>query len=142
MTAPSLYSCEVRNSESFFRFASGTRLSRWSDLSSRSLSSFFIGLAHELGSVRGNLPARERFQVLEVMGALDGLLHLDEPAFDEVGQRLVHGHHAELGAGVDGLIDHMGLALADEVADGGGHDHDLAAGYAALAVGAGDEQLT
>ena len=46
------------------------------------------------------------------------------PFIDQVRQVLVHGVHAVLRAGLHGGVDLVGLALADEVADGrGGHQH-------------------
>ena len=50
---------------------------------------------------------------------------VDDTALDHVEQRLVHGLHTLGGAGGDNGVDLVGLLLADQVADGRVHDHDL-----------------
>src|SRR5512139_815463 len=65
----------------------------------------------------------------------------NDVALDQVLQVLVERLHADIAAGLDGGI-HLGdLAFADQVADGGGADHDLVRGDAAAAVLGFQERL-
>jgi hypothetical protein len=79
-------------------------------------------------------------QVL-VAGRGDARLQAD-PAFgDEPDEALFHGLHAQLHAGLDGGVDHVVLALADEVRDAGRGDHDLHGRHPARTGGVGQQAL-
>jgi hypothetical protein len=65
----------------------------------------------------------------------------DAAGTDQIGEGLVHGGHAVDGAGGDLGAHLVVLRGADEVADGGGGDHDFHDGIAAGMVGCGDELL-
>ncbi|ENO74969.1 twitching motility protein PilT [Thauera sp. 63] len=58
----------------------------------------------------------------------------DHVAAHEVGEALVQRLHADILAGLDRRIHLRDLVLADQVADGGGADHDLVRGHAARTV--------
>src|SRR3954447_15158500 len=60
---------------------------------------------------------------------------------DEVGERGIHRLHAVRAARLEGGVDLVGLALADQVAHRGGRDEDLGGADAALAVGGGQQLL-
>ena len=81
--------------------------------------------------------AQEGFLMVRVLQR-DVLRHL--ALAHGVEQRLVHGLHAGGAVGGDHGVDLVGLLLADEVADGGVHVHDLEHGDGG-AVECGDEHL-
>src|SRR5512139_4244931 len=58
----------------------------------------------------------------------------NDVALDQVLQVLVERLHADVAAGLDRRVHLRDLVLADQVADGGGADHDLVRGDAAGAV--------
>src|SRR6185312_17119831 len=58
--------------------------------------------------------AGELLEGLRVVGARQRLVGGYQPLSDELRQGLVHRDHAVLGAGVDGLVEHVRLALADQ----------------------------
>src|SRR5215218_7328063 len=70
-------------------------------------------------------PPAQAVVVLGVVTALQALVVADVAAADEVGQVLVHGLHAVAAAGLQGRVDLMGLAVADQVPDRRGGHHDL-----------------
>src|SRR5579885_1277282 len=63
--------------------------------------------------------------LVRVNRPVDRGLGADEPAPVKVGERRVHGLHPVLAPRLDRGLDLVALGLADEVADGGGRDHDL-----------------
>ena len=81
--------------------------------------------------------AQEGFLMMRVLQR-DVLRHL-ALAYG-VEQRLIHGLHAGGAVGGDHGVDLVGFLLADEVADGGVHVHDLEHGDGG-AVERGDEHL-
>ena len=85
--------------------------------------------------------AREPVEVLDVVALVQAGLVRDLPGLDQVGQVLVHGVHALLGAGLHGRVDLVRLALADQVADGGRRDQHLGRDGTARRVGALGERL-
>ena len=89
----------------------------------------------------GGGAAQQSFQLLGDRGALFGQLAGDlagphQP--DEVG---VHGLHPDRAGGLQGGVDLVGLALADQVSDRGSRDQDLGRDDAAGAVGGGQQLL-
>src|SRR3954465_4446026 len=70
-------------------------------------------------------PAAKPVEVLDVVALLHAGVVRDVAALDELGQVLVHRVHAVLGAGLQRAVDLVGLALTDEVADGGRGPKDL-----------------
>src|SRR5580700_3342235 len=101
---------------------------------------------HSLTRVRG---ARRRFlsRVLELLEArlVDGLLvglgAADLPLLEQLLDRRVHGAHAELTAGLHGVLELIKLALANEVRGRGRVDEDLQSRDPALLVRALQELL-
>src|SRR3954454_24689642 len=80
-------------------------------------------------------PAAEPIEVLDVVALLNAGLVSDLVRLHEVSQMLVHRVHAVLRTGLQGGVDLVGLALADQVADcRGGHEH-LGGNDATRAVG-------
>ncbi len=83
----------------------------------------------------------EGTEFVGVVAVGEGCLLGDAAGADEGGEGLVHGAHTVGVAGGDLGADLMVLAGADEVADGGGGDHDLEGGVAGGLVDGGDELL-
>jgi hypothetical protein len=76
-----------------------------------------------------------------VVAVGEGGVAVDAAELDEFGEGLVHGHHAFGFAGGDEGAHLVVLAGADEVADGGGGDHDFDRGVEAGVADGGDELL-
>ena len=83
-------------------------------------------------------------QALELLGHRGPLLGeaaRDLSHADELGEMGVHRLHPDRAGGLDRRVDLVGLPLADQVADRGGRDQDLAGDDAARAVGRGQQLL-
>src|SRR4030095_1105180 len=89
--------------------------------------------------VRRRLEQRPELALVDAL--VVRLVGADPALLEHAHDRVVERHHPELLAGLDGRRDLHGLALADQVADGGGADQDLQRGAAALLVHALEEVL-
>ncbi len=67
-------------------------------------------------------------------GQQGGLVLVDLAVAQKAGQFSVHGKHVRAAA-EDGVVDLVGLALADQVLDGGVHAHDLEYGMEPALIG-------
>src|SRR6185437_6858494 len=88
-------------------------------------------------------PGRRRLGLADVLDQLElsfvdglfvGLLAGDLPLIEQLLDGGVHGAHAELAAGLHGVLELIELALANEVRGGGRVDEDLEGCHAALLV--------
>ena len=92
-----------------------------------------------LGGSDGAGEVGAEFVGVEAVG--EGGVAIDAAELDEFGEGLVHGHHAFGFAGGDEGAHLVVLAGADEIADGGGGDHDFDRGVEAGVADGGDELL-
>src|SRR4051812_25909509 len=84
---------------------------------------------------------KEAEQLVGPARAGHGDLLRDDPARDEVDERLLEGLHAAAGIGLHDRVDLLDLRLADEVPDSVVGEQDLEGGHAPLAVHSRKERL-
>src|SRR5450759_2626700 len=88
-------------------------------LPARSRTEYWNVVAMSAYAFRRSGPAAEPVEVFDVVALLHPGGMSDLAALDQLGEALVHGGHAELGAGLERRIDLVGLALRERVATAG-----------------------
>src|SRR5512137_1119456 len=83
----------------------------------------------------------QRPELKRMIRLAHGILLSDQPRLVEFGQRLFHRAHAVAGSGLDGGVNLVRFALANERGDGRRHHQDLPGGHTPLAVRLGQQHL-
>src|SRR5664280_318071 len=111
-------------------------------LPARSRTEYLNVVAMSAYAFRRSGPTAEPVEVFDVVALLHADGMCDLPALDQFRERLIHRGHAVLGSRLEGGVDLVRLALADEVADRRSGEQHLAGRHSALSIGCRAERLT
>ena len=100
-----------------------------------------VAISHPALVARSPRPAAQAVELFVRVSHLHGVVIRHGAGLDQFGEVLVHGLHALAEARLERRVDLVGLALADEVADGRRRDQDLGGDDASLAIGALEQRL-